>query len=135
MPSSYTEMYFPVLLQALLAMAVAAGMLLSSALLGKRYRDRAKDSPYECGVPPTGSPRERFSVKFYLVAMVFILFDVEAVFLYPWAVVFRQLRWPAFLEMVVFLALILAGFYYFWKQGALEWALQMRPERPQDAQD
>ncbi len=128
MPSSYTELYFPVLLQAVIAMAIAAGMLLTSALLGKRFRDRVKQSPYECGMTPVGSPRERFSVKFYLVAMVFILFDVEAVFLYPWAVVYRQLRLFAFLEMAVFLALILAGFYYFWKKGALEWALEGRSD-------
>ncbi len=122
MPASYAELYFPVLLQALIAMAVAAGMLAASALLGKRVRDRAKESPYECGMTPVGSPRERFSVKFYLVAMVFILLDVEAVFLYPWAVVYRQLRLFAFLEMALFLALILAGFFYFWKKGALDWS-------------
>jgi NADH-quinone oxidoreductase subunit A len=124
MPSSYTELYFPVLLQALIAMAVAGGMLGASALLGKRVRDRVKGSPYECGMTPVGSPRERFSVKFYLVAMVFILFDVEAVFLYPWAVVYRQLRLFAFVEMALFLALILAGFYYFYKKGALDWSLE-----------
>lgn len=124
MPSSYAELYFPVLLQGLIAMAVAGGMLAVSALLGKRVRDRVKESPYECGMTPVGSPRERFSVKFYLVAMVFILFDVEAVFLYPWAVVYRQLRLFAFLEMALFLALILAGFFYFCKKGALDWSLE-----------
>ncbi|MCS7314952.1 MAG: NADH-quinone oxidoreductase subunit A [Bryobacterales bacterium] len=127
MPTSYTELYFPVLLQALIAMAVAGGMLAASALLGRKIRDRVKGSPYECGVPPVGSPRERFSVKFYLVAMVFILLDVEAVFLYPWAVVYRELRLFAFLEMALFLVLILAGFYYLYKKGALDWSLQEAP--------
>ncbi|MGB9604338.1 MAG: NADH-quinone oxidoreductase subunit A [Bryobacteraceae bacterium] len=124
MPSSYAEMYFPLLLQGFIAVAVAGGMLAASALLGRKVRDRVKASPYECGMTPVGSPRERFSVKFYLVAMVFILFDVEAVFLYPWAVVYRQLRLFAFFEMVLFLVLILAGFYYFYKKGALEWSLE-----------
>ncbi len=133
MPASYTELYFPVLLQGLLAVAVAAGMLLASALLGKKVSDRVKGSPYECGVTPVGNPREPFSVKFYLVAMVFILFDVEAAFLYPWAVVYRELRLFAFLEMALFLALILAGFYYFYKKGALNWSLGEGPEQRRDS--
>lgn len=133
MPSSYAELYFPVLLQALLAMAVAGGMLAFSALLGKRARDRVKASPYECGMIPVGSPRERFSVKYYLVAMVFILLDVEAVFLYPWAVVYRELRMLAFVEMALFLGLILAGFYYFWKKGALEWSREDTSEKAETA--
>lgn len=108
-------------------------MLLTSALLGRKVRDRIKGSPYECGVTPVGSPRERFSVKFYLVAMVFILFDVEAVFLYPWAVVYRELRLFAFLEMALFLALILAGFYYFYRKGALDWSLEEAPGQSRDA--
>ncbi len=124
MPASYAELYFPVLLQALIAMAVAGGMLGASYLLGKRVRNRVKDMPYECGIPPVGSARERFSVKFYLVAMVFILFDIEAVFLYPWAVVYRELRLFAFAEMALFLALILCGYFYIWKRGALDWSAQ-----------
>jgi len=103
-------------------MAVAGGMLGISALLGRKVRDPVKASAYECGMIPVGSPRERFSVKYYLVAMVFILFDVEVVFLYPWAVVYRELRLLAFLEMALFLGLILTGFYYFWKKGALDWS-------------
>jgi NADH-quinone oxidoreductase subunit A len=124
MPTSYTEQYFPVLLQVLLAMAIAGGMLISSAILGKRVRNRVKDTPYECGVAPQGSTRERFSVKFYLVAMIFILFDIETVFLYPWAVVFRELKLFAFFEMLVFVVLILSGFYYIWKKGVLSWSIE-----------
>ena len=71
---------------------------------------------------PTGSARERFSVKFYLVAIVFILFDIEAVFLYPWAVVYRELKMFAFVEMLLFIVLILSGFFYIWKKGALDWS-------------
>jgi NADH-quinone oxidoreductase subunit A len=128
MPNSYAEVYFPALLQVLIAMAIAAGMLVTSAILGRRVRNRVKDLPYECGITPIGSTRERFSVKFYLVAMVFILFDIETVFLYPWAVVFRELRMFAFVEMLVFVALILSGFFYIWKKGALAWSVQENPE-------
>ena len=121
MPTSYAETYFPVLLQAIIAMVVAAGMLGASYILGKKVRNRVKDLPYECGIVPTGSARERFSVKFYLVGMLFILFDIEAIFLYPWAVVYRELRMFAFLEMLIFIVLILSGFFYIWKKGALDW--------------
>src|SRR6516225_3370895 len=122
MPKSYTELYFPVLLQALIAMALAAGLLSVSYLLGKHVRNRVKDMPYESGITPTGDARQRFSVKFYLVGMLFILFDIEAIFLYPWVVVFRDLRMFGFLEMLVFVVLILSGFFYIWKKGALDWA-------------
>ncbi|HWB86834.1 MAG TPA: NADH-quinone oxidoreductase subunit A [Bryobacteraceae bacterium] len=122
MPKSYTELYFPVLVQALLAMALAGGLLTVSFLLGKRVRNKIKETPYECGIAPTGDARRRFSVKFYLVGMLFILFDIEAIFLYPWAVVYRELKWFAFIEMLVFVILILAGFFYIWKKGALDWA-------------
>jgi NADH:ubiquinone oxidoreductase subunit 3 (subunit A) len=92
MPNSYTDVYFPVLVQALIAMATAGGLLAVSFLLGKRIRNRVKDMPYESGIVPTGDARHRFSVKFYLVAMLFILFDMEAIFLYPWVVVYRELN-------------------------------------------
>ena len=122
MPSSYTELYFPVLVQALLAMALAAGLLTVSYLLGKHVRNRVKDMPYESGIVPTGDARQRFSIKFYLVAMLFILFDIEAIFLYPWAVVYRDLKMFGFVEMLVFVILILSGFFYIWKKGALDWS-------------
>ncbi len=122
MPNSYTELYFPILVQALLAMALAAGLLSVSALLGKRVRNRVKDMPYESGIVPTGDARQRFSVKFYLVGMLFILFDIEAIFLYPWVVVYRELKMFAFVEMLVFVVLILSGFFYIWKKGALDWS-------------
>src|SRR5881409_3795297 len=126
MPTSYNEVYFPVLLQAVIAMTVAGGLLLVSFLLGKKVRNRVKDLPYECGITPTGSARERFSVKFYLVGMIFILFDIEAVFLYPWAVVFRELKMFALAEMFVFVALVLIGYFYVWKKGALDWSAAKR---------
>jgi len=119
---TYTEQYFPVLLQGLIAMGLAAGLLTVSFILGKRVRDRVKETPYESGINPTGDARQRFSVKFYLVAMLFILFDIEAIFLYPWVVVYRDLKLLGFVEMLIFVVLILSGFFYIWKKGALDWA-------------
>ena len=122
MPTSYAETYFPVLIQILLAIAVAGGMIGASALLGRRMRDAVKSTPYESGMTPIGNAKERFSVKFYLVGMLFILFDIEAIFLYPWAVVYRRLKMFAFFEMLVFVALVMAGFFFIWKKGVLDWA-------------
>ena len=129
MPTSYTDLYFPVLVQALVAMALAAGLLTASYALGKRVRNKIKDMPYESGITPTGDARHRFSVKFYLVAMLFILFDIEAIFLYPWVVVYRELRMFAFVEMLVFVIMTLSGFFYIWKKGALDWAEPDRSRR------
>src|SRR5579884_647244 len=122
MPSSYTELYFPVLVQGIIAIALASVLIGRSYVLGKKVRNRVKDMPYESGITPTGDARQRFSVKFYLVAMLFILFDIEAIFLYPWVVVYRELRMFAFVEMLVFVILILSGFFYIWKKGALDWS-------------
>jgi NADH-quinone oxidoreductase subunit A len=128
MPTNLAETYFPVLIQAIIAIAVAAGLVGASFFLGKKLKNAVKDMPYESGMVPTGSARERFSVKFYLVAMVFILFDIEAIFLYPWAVVYRDLgkEWKffGFVEMFLFVVLVLAGFFYIWKKGVLDWAAQ-----------
>jgi NADH-quinone oxidoreductase subunit A len=117
------------LLQAVIAMALAAGLLSVSYLLGKKVRNKVKDTPYESGIVPTGDARHRFSVKFYLVGMLFILFDIEAIFLYPWVVVYRDLKMFGFIEMLIFVILILSGFFYIWKKGALDWAAT-EPTRP-----
>jgi len=127
MPNTDIELYFPIVVQVVIAIAVAGGMIGGSFFLGKKVKNRIKDMPYESGIVPTGTARERFSVKFYLVAMIFILFDIEAVFLYPWAVVYRELKLFAFFEMFVFVALILSGFFYIWKKGALDWAVEEEP--------
>jgi len=122
MPATYAESYVPLLIQIVLAVLIAAALVTISFALGKRVKDRVKDQPYECGIAPSGSARERFSVKFYLVGIVFILFDIEAVFLYPWAVVYRELKMFAFVEMFLFIVLIISGFVYVWKKGALDWS-------------
>ncbi len=122
MPTSIYEAYFPVLAQILLAAGLAAALIALGVLLGKRVRNRAKDTPYECGIQPVGGARERFSVKFYLVAMLFILFDIEAIFLYPWAVVYNELKLYGFVLMLIFIEVVLTGFYFIWRKGVLDWA-------------
>src|SRR5665213_4460284 len=122
MPDSLAQVWFPVLIQAVLAMVIAAALVTLSFVIGRKLKNKVKDMPYECGIAPTGDAQQRFSVKFYLVAMLFILFDIEAIFLYPWVVVYKQLKMFAFVEMLVFVILILAGFFFIWKKGVLDWA-------------
>ena len=90
-------------------------------LLGPKKPTPEKLAPYECGMPPVGDARERQSVKFYLVAMIFLLFDIEVAFLYPWAMALRDLGWPGFVQVVLFMFLLLAGYVYVWRKGALDW--------------
>ena len=132
MPTTYAQTWFPVLIQILIAVAVASAMIGLSALLGRRLRDPVKSMPYESGMKPIGTARERFSVKFYLVAMVFILFDIEAIFLYPWAVIYRQLKLFAFFEMLLFIVLVLCGFFYIWKKGVLDWSTEERKRQQRE---
>ena len=118
---SVAQAYAPLLLHFLLAAALAGVILLLSVTIGRHRPSRTKMQAYECGITPTGDARDPFDVKFYVVAMVFILFDVEAIFLYPWAYVYRELRWPGFIEMLVYILILLAGYVYLWKKGALDW--------------
>jgi NADH-quinone oxidoreductase subunit A len=117
--------YIPVLLQAVVAVGFAAGALIMSVLLGKSgLRTRTKDSAYECGMVAQGETQPRFSVKFYLVAMLFILFDLEIVFMYPWAVVFREAIGHSdviFWSMLSFVSILMVGYVYALKKGALDW--------------
>jgi len=121
MPDNYFARYLPLLVHFLLAGALAAAIVLLSWIVGQRKPTRAKLSPYECGMVPVGDARERFSVRFYLVGMLFILFDVEAIFLYPWAVILRQLKMFGFWEMLVYIGIVLVGFFYVWRKGVLDW--------------
>jgi NADH-quinone oxidoreductase subunit A len=113
--------YIAVLILMALALVVACAMLVLSWVLGPKRPDPVKLQPYECGMTPIGGARVRFSVKFYLIAMLFILFDVEAIFLYPWAVVHRQLGLFGLVEMGIFMAILVVGYVYIWKRGAFEW--------------
>ena len=110
----------------LLAMGVGFGAftVFISQLLGPKAVTPEKLAPYECGVPPVGDARERQSVKFYLVAMVFLLFDIEVAFLYPWAMALRDLGWTGYVQVVLFLAILLAGFVYIWRKGVLDWGVR-----------
>ena len=123
MPDNYFARYLPLLLHFGIATVIVGAIVTLSWLIGQHKPNRAKMSPYECGVPPVGDARERFSVKFYMVAMLFILFDVEAVFLYPWAVILRELKMFGFWEMMVYIAIFLVGLFYVWKKGVLDWGL------------
>jgi NADH-quinone oxidoreductase subunit A len=108
-------------IMAVLVGAIAAIFILASIYLGPKVRNPVKDSPFECGIPSNGYDQGAMQVRFYIMAMLFIVFDVELAFLFPWAVVFRSLGWPGFLEMLAFFAVVGAGFIYAWKIGALEW--------------
>ena len=113
--------YLPVLLFVIVALGFGAVTIGLSSIIVPMRRNAIKNDPYECGVDPVGNARGRFSVKFYLVAVLFILFDIEAVFLYPWAVSFKQLGLYGLIEMVLFIAILLAGYFYLLKKRALEW--------------
>jgi NADH-quinone oxidoreductase subunit A len=127
MTPSDLHAYVPLLIHLLVAAFLAGALILVSTFIGWRRPSKVKAQPYECGITPTGDAREPFSVKFYLVAMVFILFDVEAIFLYPWAYIFKDLarnaatRWFGFIEMMFYVAILLVGYIYLWKKGALDW--------------
>ena len=113
--------YIPILMFLLIAIAFAGGTILMSSLIVPRRSNRVKMSAYECGVDPVGDARDRFSIKFYLVVVLFILFDIEAVFLYPWAVAFRRLGLYGLVEMLLFIGILLIGYVYVLKKRALEW--------------
>lgn len=124
MNESYLASYAPLLIMFLLAAGLSAVLIVASSLVGRHLRTRAKDQPYECGIRPTGDAREAFPVHFYLVAIIFVLFDIEAIFLYPWAIVFKRLnQHGAFglIEMLVYILILVVGYIYLWKKGALDW--------------
>jgi NADH-quinone oxidoreductase subunit A len=121
MQSGYLDTYAPLLLMFLLACGLAGLLIAASTIVGRHKRTREKDQPYECGIRPTGDAREPVSVHFYMVALIFILFDIEAIFLYPWALVYRDLNLFGFVEMVLYIIILLAGYIFLWKKGALDW--------------
>ncbi len=124
----YLWNYLPLAMHIVAALGMACGMVAASFLIGKHKRSRTKLGTYECGMDPVGDSRGRFSVRFYMVAMLFILFDVEAVFMLPWAVIFRRLpaltgsRMFGFYEMLVYLGFVAVGLFYVWKKGILNWS-------------
>ncbi len=121
MNSNYLDNYGALLLMFILAAGLSGALIVVSALVGKHKRTFEKDQPYECGIVPTGDAREPISVQFYMVALLFILFDIEAIFLYPWALVYHDLKLFGFVEMLVYIIILLAGYIFLWKKGALDW--------------
>jgi NADH-quinone oxidoreductase subunit A len=118
------EGFLPILIMTGLGLGFGAGSIVLSQFVGPRRPTPEKLAPYECGMPPVGDARERQSVKFYLVAMIFLLFDIEVAFLYPWAVAFRELGVAGFWQLLTFFALLLTGYVYVWRKGAFDWSRQ-----------
>jgi NADH-quinone oxidoreductase subunit A len=116
------QTYFPLAVVFLLAGLLAALLVGLATILGPRRPSAVKASPFECGSEPIGSAHDRFGVKFYLIALLFIVFDIEAVFIYPWAVLIRELGWAGYTTMAVFAFTLVIGLAYVWKKGALDWA-------------
>ncbi|MGA8367196.1 MAG: NADH-quinone oxidoreductase subunit A [Candidatus Acidiferrales bacterium] len=121
MNSNYLDSYGPLLLMFLLAGGLAGALIVVSTLVGRHKQSREKDQAYECGITPTGDARHPFSVHFYMVGLVFILFDIEAIFLYPWALVYRRLEVFGFVEMLIYILILFVGYIFLWKKGALDW--------------
>lgn len=113
--------YFPLLIVFAITTILAFLIIFLSTLLGTRKPTKTKLMPYECGMEPIGTARGRFSVKFFIIAMLFIIFDIEIIFLYPWAVIFKDLKLFGFLEMGIFILILFLGLVYVWRKGALEW--------------
>src|ERR1043165_9623038 len=114
--------YIPLIIMFLIAVLLPFALLGASRLIQRRVFERDKLLPYECGVDPIGDARERFSVRFYIVAILFLVFDVETIFLFPWAIIYDKLAVFGLVEMLVFIGILVVGYYYAWRKGALEWA-------------
>ncbi|UCE78913.1 MAG: NADH-quinone oxidoreductase subunit A [Nitrospiraceae bacterium] len=122
MPGTFLpSTYLPILIFLMIATAFALGALVVGSIFRLKRPYAEKLMPYESGNPPVGEPRQRFSVKFYIIAMLFVVFDVEAVFLYPWAIVFDKIGLYAFIEMVIFIVILFVGYIYAWKKEAFVW--------------
>jgi NADH-quinone oxidoreductase subunit A len=113
--------WVPILIMIGLGAGFAAVNILLSHLVAPRKPTAEKLAPYECGMPPVGDARERHPVKFYLVAMIFLLFDIEVAFLYPFAMALRELQWAGFIQLLVFFAILTGGYVYVWRKGVLDW--------------
>jgi len=122
MTSNYLDNYGPLLLMFILAAGLSGVLLVLSNLVGRHTPSREKDQPYECGITPTGDARAPVSVHFYMVGLIFILFDIEAIFLYPWALIYGELKVFGFVEMLLYIIILFAGYIYLWKKGALDWS-------------
>ncbi len=129
-PTPVTPMFWPLIVYLGAVLAIVAAMLILSAVLGPRHRERTTGTPYESGMVPTGSARIRFDVKFYLMAMFFVVFDLEAVYIFAWAENARVLGWNGYLEIVVFIGFLMLALFYLWRVKALEWGTARHRQIP-----
>lgn len=113
--------YLPILIYMALAVAITLLVLFVNRLLGPSKPTASKQMPYESGMRPVGTARERFHIRYHVIAMIFLVFDLEIAFIYPWAVIYQHLGWAGFLEMMIFLFILVVGFLYAWKRGAFQW--------------
>jgi len=112
---------WPLLVYFIAVVMLAATMIVLSYLLGQRHKDRATDEPYESGIASTGTAQVRFDIRYYLIAMFFVVFDLEAIFIFAWAVAVRELGWYGYLEILLFVGMLFAALVYLWRQGVLDW--------------
>jgi NADH-quinone oxidoreductase subunit A len=123
-------MYWPFIIYFVLVMALVTAMLAISFVLGERHNERVTGEPYESGIKPTGSAGIRLSIKFYLVALFFVIFDVESIFIFAWAIAFQELGWAGYIEIIIFISVIVLALVYLWRMGALDWAQQSKRNYP-----
>ena len=114
-------MFWPFAVYFAAVVAIVTAMIAISYFLGERHREKATGEPYESGIKSTGSARLRFSIRFYLVALFFVVLDVESIFIFAWAIAFRELGWAGYISIVVFIGILLAALVYLWRLGALDW--------------
>ena len=114
-------MYWPLVVYFFLVLVLVIGMLVTSFFLGERHRERVTREPYESGIKPTGSTGIHLSLKFYLVALFFVIFDVESIFIFAWAIAFRELGWAGYIEIIIFISIVMLALIYLWRMGALDW--------------
>ncbi len=124
-------MYWPFVLYSVLVLALVTSMLAISYFLGERHRERVTNEPYESGVKPTGSTAIRLPIKFYLIALFFVIFDVESIFVFAWAIALRELGWAGYIEIVIFILVIILTLVYLWRMGALDWGRPRHKNYPE----
>jgi NADH-quinone oxidoreductase subunit A len=123
-------MYWPFFLYFVFVLGIAVSMLVISLFLGERHHERVTYEPYESGIKPTGTTGVRLSIKFYLVALFFVIFDVESVFIFAWAIAFRELGWAGYIEIIIFILVLILTLFYLWRMGALDWGVRRRKNYP-----
>ena len=123
-------MYWPLLLYFILVLGMVATMLVVSHYLGEKHHDRVTGEQYESGIKPTGTTGIRLSVKFYLVALFFVIFDVESIYIFAWAIAFRESGWAGYIEIIIFIAILVLTLIYLWRMGALDWSKRMEKNYP-----